>query len=163
MIIPAQIPELTREEQNRFWQQVDFKLDLNACWPWMGAVWEGYGIFYVKNADYRSHRVAWSIINGPIPDGLFVCHTCDNRPCCNWNHLVAETSRWNIDDKVAKGRAQRLKGEMNAWHRLTDSKVIQARLLHSRGVKMKVIAEMFGVDRSAVDLAVKRKTWSHVP
>ena len=52
----------------------------------------------------RRSREAWELANGPIPDGMFVCHTCDNPPCCNPAHLFLGTPSENVLDAVAKGR-----------------------------------------------------------
>jgi predicted HTH domain antitoxin len=52
----------------------------------------------------RAHKVAWILTNGPIPNGLMVCHKCDNPPCCNPNHLFLGTQTENMQDALAKGR-----------------------------------------------------------
>lgn len=65
---------------------------------------DGYGCLWFNGAQTRSHRVAWTLANGPIPAGLCVCHRCDTPACCNPSHLFLGTSRENTFDKVAKGR-----------------------------------------------------------
>lgn len=52
----------------------------------------------------ETHRAAWVVTHGPIPDGLFVLHRCDNPPCCDPGHLFLGTNADNSSDKVAKGR-----------------------------------------------------------
>ena len=54
-----------------------------------------------------AHRLAWAAANGPIPDGMLVCHKCDVRSCINPNHLWLGTDADNIADRDAKGRTSR--------------------------------------------------------
>lgn len=51
-----------------------------------------------------AHRIMYQVTNGPIPDGMNVCHHCDNPPCWNPDHLFAGTDRDNQVDMVRKGR-----------------------------------------------------------
>jgi hypothetical protein len=86
----------------RFWKYVN-KTD--GCWLWTGAIGgSGYGLLGVENRNVPAHRLSWQIHNGPIPDGLLVCHTCDNPPCVNPAHLWLGTNLDNARDKMAKGR-----------------------------------------------------------
>lgn len=77
------------------------------CWPWTGAREKsGYGRIHVSS--YRSpgwaHRVSYELAVGVIPEGMEVCHTCDNPSCVNPAHLFVGTTKDNALDKVAKGR-----------------------------------------------------------
>lgn len=90
-----------------FWASVE-KLDSNSCWLWLaGRDIDGYGTLRYQTVDWRSHRLAWFLTNGPIPDGLHVLHSCDNPPCCNPAHLFLGTNADNMKDKARKGRANK--------------------------------------------------------
>lgn len=81
----------------------------NGCVLWTGANdgRRGYGKFALNGVSVRAHRLAWEWANGPIPDGLHVCHSCDNPSCVNVEHLWLGTHAQNMDDMKAKGRAAR--------------------------------------------------------
>lgn len=93
---------------DRILARVDKRAGPDKCWPWVGgSLNEGYGCIRLGSSHGRivlAHRAAWAIANGPIPDGLFVLHHCDNPPCCNPAHLFLGTHQDNMDDMVAKGR-----------------------------------------------------------
>jgi HNH endonuclease len=77
----------------------------NGCWVWTGRVnHKGYGKTSWQGKDKRVHRIFYEHHHGPIPEGLQVCHRCDNPPCCNPDHLFAGTALDNEWDKIAKGR-----------------------------------------------------------
>lgn len=91
--------ELTEQEIAEFWRRVEVG-DPEACWPWTAGTGNGYG--EVRLAGVRgAHRVAWSLENGPIPDGYHVRHLCDGpKLCCNPAHLDAAPPRINARDRA---------------------------------------------------------------
>jgi hypothetical protein len=94
---------------------------VTGCWLWTGDVARRYGRFWFNGANHRAHRIAYQMAGGTIPDGMLVCHTCDN-PLCVRNddegtyevdgiahprrgHLWIGTDAVNQRDKAIKGRA----------------------------------------------------------
>jgi len=77
----------------------------NGCLEWTGYTnVSGYGVTWFGGRKTLAHRVAWILANGPIPEGMYVCHTCDNPPCCNVAHLFLGDAVANGQDMAAKGR-----------------------------------------------------------
>jgi len=88
------------------------ELKPNGCLEWTGSTSRGYGQMKVNGTNEGTHRVAWTLVHGPIPDGLGVLHHCDNPPCGQTDptegypdgHLFLGTRADNIADMDAKGR-----------------------------------------------------------
>ena len=79
------------------------------CWLWQGFVAiNGYGTKAYRGKTVRVHRLMYELCNGPIPDGMLVCHSCDVRLCCNPAHLWLGDKRDNAMDVVIKGRHHEL-------------------------------------------------------
>ena len=91
-----------REEPWRFWAKVE-RRGGDECWLWLGAC-DSAGYGRTTKAAIPAHRLAWELTFGEDPGDLFVCHHCDNPPCCNPAHLFLGTSGDNSRDSVAKGR-----------------------------------------------------------
>ena len=70
------------------------------CWEWTGPRFvRGYGQVGSKNTkDRTAHRRMWTLFHGPIFDGLWVLHRCDNPRCVRLGHLYIGTPRDNVRD-----------------------------------------------------------------
>jgi hypothetical protein len=101
------------------------------------------------------------MVHGPIPDGLFVCHHCDNRQCVNPEHLFLGTSADNMQDAAVKGRT--LQGERHPQARFTNQDVREMRRLYAAGLSQGQIAKQFDTTQAEIQAIVTRRLWAHVP
>ena len=146
----------------RFWNKVNKHAE-NGCWEWAAGPcghW-GYGGFTIDGRSMYAHRVSWMFEHGPIPDGLYVLHKCDNPPCVNPDHLFLGTHTDNMRDMVEKGRARggSLPGESNGQAKLTEADVLAIR---ADKRTQQAIADEYGVSRRAIGYIKNRKTWTHI-
>lgn len=134
------------------------------CWLWMGCVNNfGYGLLRFEKKCYRVHRLSYLIYKGEIPQGMLVCHTCDNPPCVNPEHLFLGTHKDNARDRSFKGRNNFPLGERHGLSKLTKEKILEIRKLYGHGdINQKELAKMFSVDQTNISYIVNRKTWKHI-
>ena len=79
--------------------------DATGCWLWQGTCYhDGYGAINISGKMKRTHRVSWELINGSIPEGMYICHHCDVRDCINPAHLFLGTQQDNVKDMIKKKR-----------------------------------------------------------
>lgn len=150
----------------RMWEHVDKSGGADACWNWTSALDDdGYGeakrIIDGKRVS-GAHRLAWTVANGNIPDGLWILHKCDNRACCNPSHLFLGDAAANNADMIRKGRGMGPRGELSGHAKLTAPEVIEIRRLHADGVTQRAIAAQFKVGFKAVCKIVHRERWAHI-
>jgi len=145
------------KEPKRFWDKVDVG-EVDDCWEWQACKTKGYGQFGINYKMYRAPRVAWTLTYGPIPEGLQVCHRCDNRGCCNPYHLFLGTNQDNHVDAAQKGRKAR--GEGNGRSRLTEEDVLEIRKRYGANeITQRDLARELGVSDETISEIVNRKTW----
>lgn len=136
----------------------------DGCWLWVG---------YKNNQGYghigrggrggnmvRTHRASYELHVGPIPDGMLVCHKCDVPACVNPAHLFLGTSKENMQDCVQKGRLA--KGEASGCAKLTETNVIEIRVMRLSGKTQKSIADHFGISYGHVSKIISGMHWSHI-
>ena len=88
----------------------------SGCWLWQGGVARRYGVIKIEGKTKRVHRVVWELNNGSIPDGMFVCHSCDVPRCVNPEHLFIGTHTDNMRDMIQKGRKSKIVWNTNITH-----------------------------------------------
>jgi hypothetical protein len=154
--------------ETRFWAKVD---RTGSCWEWTAyRQGSGYGWFWVRGqgpqrVSVLAHRMAWELTHGPIPDGLCVCHHCDNPPCCNPVHLFLGTDSDNKVDAWNKGRGTRpcKWGEENGYAKLTEAAIREIRRRYAAGgVTQQELADAYGVNQTKISAAILRRTWAHI-
>lgn len=153
--------------EERFWAKVD---KTGECWVWTASKrTNGYGQIGSTGGRWRplqAHRVSWVLHFGPIPDGLWVLHRCDNRPCVRPDHLFLGTVTDNNRDMVAKGRAikpeQHARGERASTAKLTADQVRELRAAHAAGESAKSLAARFGISTVMVGRIRNRRDRRHV-
>lgn len=149
-----------RPEDVVFWSHVT-KSD--GCWLWDAYISpNGYGQFMQKDGNRTSaHRIAWKLTFGEIPNGLLVCHHCDNRKCVRPSHLFLGTHSDNTRDALSKDRLSR--GSRNSNTKLTEEKVLEIKkMLTGKYGEQTLLAKKFSVSPEVIRLISKNKTWKHV-
>ena len=132
----------------------------SGCTLWCGNVNSyGYGRFFWQHKQRTAHRVAWLLAGREIPEGMSVCHKCDNRVCVNVNHLFVGFPSANNADMVSKGRNRCGVGERNGSATLSEKDV---RNIRSASAINRLIAEHYGVSESLISMIRNRKIWKHV-
>lgn len=165
-----------------FWPKVNKGA---ACWLWTaGMVPTGYGKISIdarvlgvtKQRVFPAHRLAWALANGPIPEGLFILHSCDTPACVNPAHLRPGTAEENYANAKSRGRNTEgprhgsksspeglMRGEAHYRAKLTEAQVIEARSLFSTGDTCVSLAEKYSVTTASMQCALRGRTWKHLP
>lgn len=136
------------------------------CLLWTGGKFrDGYGKTRHEGKTRRVHRLLYEMINGEIPAGLVVCHTCDRPLCCNPDHLFLGTPRDNHHDAMRKGR--HTKGEKVNTAKLSEAQVLEIRRRWDDSPRkyglLSRLGREFGVCHMNIKMLVSRQTWKHLP
>ena len=135
------------------------------CWNWKGKLnINGYASQKEKGIGKKYvivSRFICKFIKKSDPEGLDACHTCDNPKCVNPDHLFLGTRQDNMNDMKNKGRGKCYIGEKNNRAKLTENDVRLIRKLKGT-LKIKELAEIYGVSPTAIGNILKRISWSHI-
>lgn len=168
--------EISPSCEARFLSKVD-KRTAEECWPWKaGKNDTGAGMFWINGKQVHAYIIAKLLEVGEIADGVFICHRCDNRACCNPAHLFIGDALLNNRDASIKGRSAKgsshgrstmpsatAKGSRHGMAKLSEATVLDIRSDFSMGMPRKAIALKHNTTISSVKLIVRRATWKHLP
>jgi hypothetical protein len=152
----------------KFWEKVNkqgpiVRKELGPCWQWTASTDGRYGQFGVQHPrkNWKAHILAWVLTNGPVPEGIKVCHKCENLLCVRPSHLFLGTQKQNIHDSMQKGRF--IQGETCGQAKLTEAQVLAIRADYVPYVVLqRQLAAKYGVSRRAVGHILKGATWKHI-
>jgi hypothetical protein len=146
--------EVIMDANERFWTKVDMS-DLDGCWTWKGfRDHVGYGTFKTRGKMLRAHRYSYEMHHGDIPEGMMVCHSCDNRACVRPDHLFLGTQKDNMYDASLKGRSSA---------KVTHDQVAEMRRLRwYEQVQPKELAKKYGVTAANICTICDEKSFKGI-
>lgn len=167
--LAAKMPRTRISPERRFWRNVRKS---RGCWEYGGSGRVDYRTIHLDTRDPSSgvgaHRFSWELHFGPIPEGIYVCHKCDNPKCVRPNHLFLGTNEENQRDSYSKGRSRLQRGgirhpvgEAHHAHKLTAEQVKEIRRAYA-GKNGQLLAEQYGVRRVTINRIVRRMIWTHI-
>lgn len=139
-----------------FMSKVSIDSETN-CWNWQGYIEpNGYGHVRYKNKTIRSHRLSYILFKGNVDENLVICHSCNNRKCCNPDHLRKDTRKSNSIDMV-KAKNQRLQI-------LSIDEVIEIKkaLKHYYKGQLNDLAHFYKVNPNTISQIKTGRSWSHI-
>jgi hypothetical protein len=137
------------------WSRYVSDRPVNKCWEWQGTKdKDGYGKFCHDKKHLRGHRASYIIHHGEIPDGLLVCHTCDNPSCVNPAHLFLGDTRMNTIDMIHKSRGP--------LQKLNPSDIVEIRKMLAEGYGVEDLAVRYSVHPYTIRRIRNGSRWGHV-
>lgn len=144
---------------------IEYEIDENGCWivinRYLGN--KGYAQITINKERKQLSHYIYEIFVGKIPNGLYVCHTCDNPKCINPKHLFLGTPMDNMIDRGRKGRTSHIgcsknppKGEKNGAAKLKQDDILYIRNSNLSGVEL---AKKYNVNPHTISRIKTRKRW----
>ncbi len=151
-------PLLDDAELARFWSKVG---KTAGCWEWSGARFSnGYGAVKIRGSMYKAHRIAFALANPEVKTaGFEICHTCDNPPCLNPDHLFLGDALVNAKDRNDKMR--HVHGARCHTAKISDADVARIRDL-AKTVKTAEIASLYGLSPGHLRKIIRGSSWFHI-
>jgi hypothetical protein len=112
---------------------------LSGCHLWEGTCNRGgYGVISFYGKRHLVHRLAWTLKFGAIPEGLVLCHRCDERRCINPDHHFVDTQQANMADMATKRRArlERARADLAAGPQAEDSSKLTPIRIYVRNLEI---------------------------
>ncbi len=154
---------LAKKSIEIFYKNVLMPNNKNECWIWQKQKTSRYGKMTVNGIkSIGAHRFSYEYFNEEIPDGMFVCHHCDQPKCVNPKHLFLGTPQDNVDDKMRKGRFKCAIGEKQGHSKLTEKDVIEIKLKLKAGISRKNISKEYLVNILTIGKIARGETWRHI-
>jgi hypothetical protein len=149
----------SKNDPKRYLYDKISKNPVSGCWNWIGSlnIKSGYGQFnhiQIHPNTITAHRASWIIHNGPIPEGKWVLHDCDNRKCVNPDHLHLGDNQMNMIERSQRGYVHQ--------RRLDEDKVRELRQLRQEGWGWKRLAKRYGVGQTSIIQAAMGESWAFV-
>lgn len=148
-----------------FWNAVELPdfIGTDECWIWQrGKDRDGYGHIRWPIKTTQCHRIAYELTIGKIPEGMQVCHSCDNPACVNPSHLWLGSHAQNMKDMQQKGRRiGKTRGEENGRSIISTEQAIELRSLHNK-LSRNELSLRYKISLGAVDHILYNGTWKHL-
>jgi hypothetical protein len=144
----------------RLFSKIDIR-EIDECWPYIPGGKHYGSIMLPDKRNVGIHTVIYEFLHGPLSPGMYACHSCDNKVCCNPSHLWEGTNQDNQMDASAKGRLA--VGERNNLSKLTEEHV---RIIHGMSfeiISCSDVADVLGVSSAAIQRVVRGESWKHIP
>ena len=165
---PICFDTVTDRARKSFWNKVDknglmVRPDLGRCWTWKACTSEsGYPLMGMRCKLLKAHRVSFVLHKGPItPEKPYVLHHCDNKICCNPDHLFDGTILDNIRDMIGKGGQKIPRGIERPNSKLNDDIARTIRKLRLAGGTYIGIGQLLGFNKSLVRSVCDNRSWRH--